>query len=234
MSKGDSGIAMPMCGPWCPMVTWEGRDPHLTHMCLCFRVLITCDTDCMWHCWSHVTLLCADHMWHCWSHVTLHTLVFFVCWSLCMLTWLHSGWQLQIYPHIFMHRCFCFISHFFLHTCFCFCCICRRFLRRRQCNTTICSRHCRKRVKNEERISFTCSSSEGGVPTGALRRKHTTSPNNTSLDALVCTNTSQGLTANTGTLQIQIQAQIQILQSNLRLTIPVPSAWHDADKDKYK
>ena len=87
-----------------------------------------------------------------------------------------------------------------------------------------CSRHCRKGVKNEERMSFTCSSSEGGVPTGALRRKHTTSPNNTSLDALVCTNTSQGLTANTGTLQIQIQAQIEILQSNLRLTIPVPSA----------
>ena len=86
MSKGDSGIEMPMCGPWCPMVTWEGRDPHLNHMCLCFRVMITCDIAGYW---SHVSLLITcdtDHMWHCWSHVTLRPLVFFVCWSLCMLT----------------------------------------------------------------------------------------------------------------------------------------------------
>ena len=138
-----------------------------------------------------------------------------------MLTWLHSGWQLQIYPHIFMHRCFCFISHFF----FCTHAFAASVVDSSEGGNAMpqCSRRCRKGVKNEERISFTCSSSEGSVPTGALRRKHTTSPNNTSLDALVCTNTSQGLTANTGTLQIQIQAQIEILQSNLRLTI-LPSA----------
>ena len=54
---------MPWCGPWCPMVTWEGRDRHLNlnHMCLCFRVLITCVIVPTCLLWFPITL--QDHMY---------------------------------------------------------------------------------------------------------------------------------------------------------------------------
>ena len=53
-AKSLDSEGMARYGPWCPMVTWEGRDPHLTHMCLCFSVLI-----------AYMTLLGADHMCLC-------------------------------------------------------------------------------------------------------------------------------------------------------------------------